>query len=172
MSGARVSVDYEPWVIETDKFTELYREYNFKNLGGTGGTIQIILRCRLSVENSDPSTSRWAWQKVVPFVYLVFNPYMLEQTKFCAAILGPDNDLLKYKVLTAKVEAAATSVNFVIFDDGEHILSILLHGRPLILRLMTQEGETLCDVPLYDDPFNDPSFRDEYKTLADKLLGI
>jgi hypothetical protein len=169
--SARVSVDYEPWVIETGKFTELYREYNFKNLGGPGSTTCINLKCRLAVENADASDSRWAWQKkrIVPFIYLVFDPYMLEQTKFCAAIFGPSDDLLKYKVLTAKVEAAATGVNFVVFDvsDGEHIVSMLMLGRPMILRLITQEGETFCDVPLY----NDPTFRDEYKTLSERLLN-
>lgn len=169
MSGSRITVDYTAWEGEVGKFNELGRRYDFKNLGGPGTQTCVDLRCRLNIE--DGPTSRWSWNKrgVKPFVYLVIDPYLLEQTKTCTAIFGPVDDLVNYKILTARVEAAATGVSFVVFDvsDAEHIVNMLLLGRPLSLNLITQEGESIGRIPL----FNDMSFKAEYESFRSKLLN-
>src|SRR4051812_28031380 len=115
MSGANVEVNFEPWETLTEQFNELGRRYHFKNLGGPGTTTDVALRCRLMVEDV-PAQSSWfrsspARRDLKHFVYLVIDPFLLEQTRFAVAIFGPSDDLIHYKTLTPKIEAAATGVN-------------------------------------------------------------
>ncbi len=71
--------------------------------------------------------------------------------------------------MTVKIEAAATGISFVVFDeaDGEHLLDILMLGRRLSLQLIRQSGEHLGRIPLE----NDHSFRTEYKSFKSELLA-
>jgi hypothetical protein len=158
MGGVRIEADHTKWNALPGKFNELSRVYNFKNLAGPGTTTSVDLRCRLSAENG----------RVSPFIYLIINPYLLEQTQYAAAIFGPSDKLLDYKVLTAKIEAAATGISFVVFDesDGEHILDILMLGREMTLNLVA-ETEPIACIPLR----NDPTFRTEYEAFKASLLG-
>lgn len=165
-SIARPEVDFGPWERLTDPSitsNELCREYNFKNLAGPSTTTHVELRCRLTVKDTP------AGRTVTPFVFLVFAPYLLEQTEIVTAIFGPDDDLINYKVLAAKIEAAATGINFVVFDeaDGEHLLDILMLGRRLSLQLIRQSGEHLGRIPLE----NDHTFRTEYELFKSELLA-
>jgi len=156
------------------QFNELGRKYNFKNLAGPGSATRIDLRCRLDIVQVPTHRSLFrsspAKKHVAPFVYLVVDPYLLEQTKFASAIFGPSEDLLNSKVLTAKIEAAATGVNFIVFDqsDGDHLVQMLMRGRPLTLKLLlVPTAECIANIPLY----NDFSFQAEYELFKSALLA-
>jgi hypothetical protein len=107
-------------------------------------------------------------RRVTPFIYLVIQPHLREQTQFVAAIFGPSDDLISYKVLTAKLETVDARVSFVVFDesDGEHLLEVLMLGRPMTLQLVTQQGESIGRIPLH----NDLTFQTEYKSFKAALL--
>ena len=162
----KILVDFGPWEIMRGKFAELNREYNFTNLGGLGTKTKIDLRCRLTLEDK-PTTDSYSGarsqRKLVPFVYLVVDPYLLEQTKIVVAFFAPSDDLVGYKALTAKVEAGATGINFIVFDiaDGEHLLDILMLGRQITLRLIVPPADSIAAVPLE----NDGSFRVVFEQL-------
>lgn len=173
MGGAQISVDFTPWTTQTGEYNELGRAYHFTNLGGPGTATQVDLRVRLTIEHETVRMSLFGGGETkvtaTPFVYLVFDPYMLEQTKFVVAIFAPSDDLASYEVLTAKVEAAATGVNFVVFDEanGEHLVGILKLGRQVTLRLMVPpEMETIAAVPLA----NDFAFGIAYEAFKRELL--
>jgi hypothetical protein len=152
-TAERGGIDIGPWLDGGDN--ELVRVYAFP--AGPGSTTKVQLHCRLTYEE----------QKIKPFVYLVFDPYLSEQTTYSAAIFGPSDDLLNYEVLTAKLEAAASGITFVVFDisNGPQLLDILMLGRQLTLRLILSSGETIASLPFE----NDASFRTEYELLASRL---
>jgi hypothetical protein len=166
---SQVSVEFGPWIAHRGKFKELGREYNFKNLGGPGTTTQIDLRCRLIIKEQEAGGffRSQVRRTATPFIYLVVDPYMLEQTKFVSAIFAPSDDLISYEVLVAKVEVAATGVNFVVFDEsnGGHLVSILKLGRRVTVRLL-DEAETIGLFPLE----NDFAFALEYEEFKSFLL--
>jgi len=103
---------------------------------------------------------------VGPFIYLVVKPYFLEKTGYVCAIFAPSDDLLSYEILTARVEAATTGVNFIVFDiaDGEKLLSVLMLGTQITLRLIGSR-DSIAFFPLE----NDGTFRDEFEALKSSL---
>lgn len=156
MNKSRREVIYGPWERDAKKHNEIRRAYKFKNFAGPGSISNVTLRCRLTLKET----------VIEPFVYLVFDPYLVEQTVTGAAIFGLSDELLDSRVLPVKVEAAATGISFVLFDasDSPYLVDLLLRGCELHLNLIT-EHESIAKLPLH----NDETFSVEYGSLEAAL---
>ena len=155
MNSTGVAAQFGPWSAIRGKFTELSRKYHFKSLAGLGTETKIELRCRLSVEDDGA---------IRPFIYLNVRPNFVEETKLVCAMFAPSDDLLGHEILLAKVEPAATGVTFIVFDiaDGEKLLSVLMLGRQITLRLIDPDARDSIAIFLLE---NDITFRREYEAL-------
>jgi hypothetical protein len=161
------------WERRTEVFNELSRTYCFHSLKGTRSVTYVELRCRLVIEDLPDGgwltfRKRTTRKKITPFVFLIVNPYIVEQTRFAAAIFAPTDDRINYKVLTVKIEAAANGVNFLVFDhsDGEQILGVLQLGRQITVSLFNNSGEFIRFTLE-----NDHSFAVEYEAFKSELLS-
>ena len=174
---ARVHVDVGEWRAIRGSHNELDRSYEFENLAGLGSRTVIDLRCRLVEEASS----------IKPFVYLVVQPHLLEQTKIVTVMFAPTGELMNYKFLSARLEKSNEGkVSFLVFDisDGGYLLNILMLGRRITLHILRdmppfewlqaalQENAHLpeCDASIAHVPLeNDSSFRIEYEALESNL---
>jgi CarD family transcriptional regulator len=157
----KVSVDVSPWEISTEKYNEIGRVYEFNNLAGAGSKTRFDVRCRLTRENDG--------RTITPFIYFFIEPYILEQNGFLAAMFAPSDALLDYKVFTVKIEPIATGANFILVtdrEDAEQCLRVLMLGRQIMLRLLSQSGP-LASFPLE----NDGGFSESYRELRQLLLA-
>jgi hypothetical protein len=195
----RIKVNISPWTVirgTHNKLTynELNRVYDFDNLAGPGSTTKIELRCRLdvnAVEQGPKSLFKFSRPtKVTPFVYLVIQPHLIEPTEHVMVFFAPTGEIKNYELLGAKLEKAPDgNVCFLVFDisDGEQLLSVLMRGRQITLRILQS-----CDLPVewlkavLDEngpaPYieaslahavleNDTTFQREYEALKDALLN-
>jgi hypothetical protein len=149
-----------PWEISTEKYNEIGRVYEFSNLAGPGSKTRFDIRCRLTVE-PDRRT-------IVPFIYFVIEPHILEQNGFLAAMFAPSDAMLDYKVFTLRVEPIATGANFLLTterDDTDQCLKVLMLGRQIMLRLISEKDGQLASFPLE----NDSGFAAAYHKLMQML---
>lgn len=157
----KVSVDVSPWEISTEKYNEIGRVYEFNNLAEPGSKTRFDIRCRLTVE-ADGCT-------ITPFIYFVIEPYIVEQAGLLVAMFAPSDALLDYKFFTMKVEPIATGANFLLVTNGEdteQCLGVLMFGRQIMFRLMSEKDQ-LASFPLE----NDAGFSDSYHQLRQLLSG-
>jgi hypothetical protein len=89
-------------------------------------------------------TVDWIAQRTIrPFVYLVFQPYLLEGTHGVPVIIAPTGELKNYKVIAAKLEKSANApISFLVFDisDGEHVVNIIKRGKEITLIILPGQG--------------------------------
>jgi hypothetical protein len=168
-----VSVDFSPWETIRDKSIELSREYVFTGIASEGRQTIVELRHRFSIQEPPgclPNAAGCQRKFWMPFVYLVVEPYVLEQRTSGAALFGPSDDLINYKVLNTNIETSARGVNFFIFDicDGQHLSDVLMLGQQITVRAMLASGETVAYFPLE----NDTTFQDAYNTVRDELEAV
>src|ERR1700722_8768898 len=158
----KISVNFSSWNIVRG---ELIRVYGFKNLPGPDTETKIELRCRLIFEGNDVRT----------FVHLLVKPHFEERGKSVASVFAPSDDLDRYNVLIARVEAAETGINFVTFDigDGEHLVNVLKLGREITIKLAEFDSNKLRYVLAHLALPNDATFSDRYDFFkASTILGV
>ena len=76
---AKVSGEFSPWEIIPGEYDELTRAYYFANLGRPGARMTVELRCRLDTKQ----------RTIRPFVYLIFQPYLLGGTQAVPVFIAP-----------------------------------------------------------------------------------
>lgn len=83
-------------------------------------------------------------------------------------MFAPSDALLDYKIFTVKVEPIATGANFILVTDREDVeqcLRVLMLGRQIMFRLLSESGP-LASFPLE----NDIGFSESYRELRQLLL--
>jgi hypothetical protein len=135
---------------------EMAKRYIFSDMEGQQ-TQSVEIRIRL-VKDSPSFTTKLKNlinrdSEYKPFVYLMFEPYIIEQSTAAAAQIGPANrELVEHKFLPVVVESSADGLNFVLFgQSSKDVIDALMMCRPLTFHLVSKNSGRLALLQLHND---------------------